>query len=63
MTQPIYQNGGYMVMPLVRQVTIENREGRRVSGPYPIEQIEDAVQTCDELAQRDGAFGHRTYRG
>lgn len=61
---PIYANGGYMVVPLVHQVTVARRiDGQRVSGPYPIEMIEEAVRTTDELAEHDGEQRHRSYRG
>lgn len=47
---PIYRNGRFQVVPLVQFVAIV--EGNKRLDVYRVEDVEEAVQTCDEMAER-----------
>lgn len=46
--KPIYSNGDLVVVPLVLFVQI--RKGSRVLDTYRIEHLEEAIRTCDDMA-------------
>lgn len=43
----IYENGEYHVSPLIVGYVVKDQSGRVI---YPARDLEDAVQTCDEIA-------------
>ena len=53
--QTIYQNGRYKVVPLTVGYIVKGRQGQTLFR-YAPEEIEDAVQTVDEMAIADGVY-------
>ena len=54
--QPIYTNGRFSVLPLVSFLVI-CKEGRKLQ-TFSVEEIDEAVQTVDDMAKSEGEFSH-----
>jgi hypothetical protein len=51
----IYQNGGYRVVPIVLGYVVRGLNGRVVERFRP-QEVQDAVELVDELAEDEGCF-------
>jgi hypothetical protein len=49
---PIYRNGRFQVVPLIRLINIVEGGSGKVLDTYRVEEIEEAVRMCDEMAER-----------
>lgn len=56
-SNPIYQNGRYKVVPQVVSLKVVDNKGRTLQEFRPSE-VELAVETVDEMAERDGVLCH-----